>query len=98
MVSHWSTNCRNLSLSEDWVRNNDNHDNGLGEGAYSQVYKVKRIEDQNIYALKRVKLKNLKEKEIQNAINEVRILASIKHVNVISYKEAFMEPKTHSLW
>lgn len=70
----------------------------LGEGAYSQVYKVKRIEDGVVYALKRVKLKNLKEKEIQNAINEVRILASIKHKNVISYKEAFMEPKTESLW
>jgi NIMA (never in mitosis gene a)-related kinase len=62
------------------------------------VYKVKRIEDGVVYALKRVKLKNLKEKEIQNAINEVRILASINHKNVISYKEAFMEPKTESLW
>jgi NIMA (never in mitosis gene a)-related kinase len=59
---------------------------------------VKRIEDNIVYALKRVKLKGLKEKEIANAINEVRILASIKNRNVISYKEAFMEPKTESLW
>jgi NIMA (never in mitosis gene a)-related kinase len=58
---------------------------------------VKRLEDGIIYALKRVKLKDLKEKEVQNAVNEVRILASIKHINVISYKEAFMEPKTKSL-
>lgn len=43
-------------------------------------------------------MKGLKEKEIANAINEVRILASIKHPNVIAYKEAFMEPKTESLW
>ena len=28
----------------------------LGEGAYSTVYKVKRIIDNNIYALKKVKL------------------------------------------
>jgi len=28
----------------------------LGEGAYSSVYKVKRITDNQIYALKRVKL------------------------------------------
>lgn len=62
------------------------------------MYKVKRIEDGVVYALKRVKLKSLKEKEIQNAINEVRILASINHKNVIAYKEAFMEPKTESLW
>ena len=45
-----------------------------------------------------MKLKSLKEKEVQNSINEVRILASIKHPNVIAYKEAFMEPKTESLW
>ncbi len=70
----------------------------IGQGAYSQVYKVKRIEDNFIYALKRVKLKSLKEKEIANAINEVRILASIRHSNVIAYREAFMEPKTESLW
>ena len=34
----------------------------LGEGAYSTVYKVKRIVDNNIYALKKVKLLNLSEK------------------------------------
>ena len=28
----------------------------LGDGAYSVVYKVKRKEDNNIYALKKVKL------------------------------------------
>jgi NIMA (never in mitosis gene a)-related kinase 1/4/5 len=30
-------------------------------------------------------------KERQNALNEVRILASIQHSNVIGYKEAFIE-------
>lgn len=35
----------------------------LGEGAYSNVYKVKRIEDNTEYALKKVNLSNLKEKE-----------------------------------
>jgi NIMA (never in mitosis gene a)-related kinase 1/4/5 len=44
--------------------------------------------------LKKVRLSHLSEKERENAVNEVRILASIKHVNVISYKEAFIEPNT----
>ena len=35
----------------------------LGEGAYSTVYKVKRLVDNNIYALKKVKLLNLSDKE-----------------------------------
>jgi len=51
-----------------------------------------------MYALKKVRLTNLNEKEKENAINEVRILASIQHENVISYKEAFIEPNTQSLW
>ena len=34
---------------------------------------------------------DLSEKEKQNAMNEVRILASINHPNVIRYKEAFMD-------
>lgn len=55
----------------------------LGEGAYSSVYKVKRIQDDKNYALKKVKLQNLTEKEKQNALNEVRILASIRHPNVV---------------
>ena len=69
----------------------------LGDGAYSIVYKVKRKEDSNIYALKKVKLKGLSEKEKQNALNEVRILASVKSPFVISYKEAFIEEETETL-
>ena len=35
----------------------------LGEGAYSQVYKVKRLSDNIEYALKKVKLSDLSDKE-----------------------------------
>jgi NIMA (never in mitosis gene a)-related kinase len=49
----------------------------LGEGTYSNVYKVRRVDDNDIYALKKVKLQSLTQKEKQNALNEVRILASI---------------------
>lgn len=34
----------------------------LGDGAYSTVYKVLRLEDNQIYALKRVKMGNLSPK------------------------------------
>lgn len=39
----------------------------------------------------------LSEKEKDNAINEVRILASIQHPNVAGYKEAFFEQATGTL-
>lgn len=69
----------------------------LGEGAYSQVYRVKRISEGTEYAMKKVKMVKLSEREKQNALNEVRILASIQHPNIIGYKEAFFEESTQSL-
>ena len=47
--------------------------------------------------MKKVKLVKLSERERQNALNEVRILASIQHTNIIGYKEAFFEDSTSSL-
>ena len=69
----------------------------VAEGAYSTVFKVKRLSDKKIYALKKVKLNKLKEKEKRNALNEIRFLASIKNSNVISYKEAFFDDDSQCL-
>lgn len=44
--------------------------------------------------MKKVKMGKLSEREKQNALNEVRILASIHHPNIIGYKEAFFEEAT----
>jgi NIMA (never in mitosis gene a)-related kinase len=71
--------------------------NKIGDGAYSTVYKVLRHSDNTEYALKKVKMSPLSEKEKENALNEVRILASINHPNVIAYKEAFFEEASSSL-
>ena len=70
----------------------------LGDSTFSSVYKVKRIQDNHVYALKKVQLIPMPSKDIQNAINEVRILASIRHPNVIGYKEAFFDGPSKSLW
>ena len=69
----------------------------LGEGAYSTVFKVMRTVDGKTYALKKVKLLNLSDKEKENALNEVRILASVKSNYVVSYKEAFFDEKDRTL-
>jgi len=69
----------------------------LGEGSYSAVYKVVRLADEEIYALKKVKLPALSEKEKQNALNEIRLLASVRHENVISYKDAFFDDRSRCL-
>ena len=42
-------------------------------------------------------MSKLTSKEKDNAINEVRILASITHPNIAGYKEAFYEDTTQTL-
>jgi NIMA (never in mitosis gene a)-related kinase len=69
----------------------------IGKGSFSQVYLVKRKKDSKIYALKSVYLEMLEKKQQESSINEVRILASVQHPNVISYKEAFWDDNTNSL-
>jgi len=71
--------------------------NKLGEGSFSSVWKVKRISDGQEYAMKKVKMASLSEKEKQNALNEVRILASIKNPYIVGYKEAFFEDNSMTL-
>ena len=69
----------------------------LGKGSFGSVYLVTRKEDHKIYALKSVIMDKLKKKEQENSVNEVRILASVNHPNVIGYKEAFWDDKNSTL-
>ena len=63
------------------------------------MYQVIRKSDNKEYALKKVKMAGLSDKERANAVNEVRILASIKgNKNIIQYKEAFIDHPSDSLW
>lgn len=71
--------------------------NKLGDGAFSNVYKVRRKSDGVIYALKKVRFGPLSAKEKENALNEVRVLASLDHPNIISYKQAFVDQASNTL-
>jgi NIMA (never in mitosis gene a)-related kinase len=41
--------------------------------------------------MKKIKIGNLSTKEKENALNEIRILASIESPYIVSYKEAFYD-------
>ena len=69
----------------------------LGKGSFGSVYLVRRKQDNKIYALKTVILEKLNKREQENSVNEVRILASVNHPNVIGYKEAFWDDTGSSL-
>lgn len=69
----------------------------LGKGAFGQVFLVKRKSDNQLYAMKKVKIGTMNSKDKDNALNEVRVLASMEHPNIISYKEAFYDEESLSL-
>ena len=69
----------------------------LGKGAFSLVYLVRRKEDKKEYALKSITMEKLSENDQQNSVNEIRILASVSHPNIIGYKEAFWDNKSKTL-
>jgi NIMA (never in mitosis gene a)-related kinase len=69
----------------------------LGKGAFSTVSLVKRKQDNKIYALKCVQISKISIHERQNSLNEVRLLASINHKNIISYKESFYNEVNQTL-
>lgn len=57
---------------------------------------MRRIADDKIYALKKVELSQLNENERQNALNEVRIIASMRHQNIVNFYECFIDERC--LW
>lgn len=59
---------------------------------------MRRPADGNDYLLKIVNMKLLSEKDRNNALKEVQILASIRHCNVICFKETFIDQATSSIW
>ena len=69
----------------------------FGKGAFSSVHLVIRKHDNLEYAMKRVKVSQLNEKEKENALNEIQILSSINHPNIIAYKEAFYDYESNTL-
>ena len=69
----------------------------LGKGAFGSVWIVTRIEDGTKYAMKRVKIAQMNQKDKENALNEIRILASLDHPNVIAYHEAFFDDESLTL-
>ena len=72
--------------------------NQLGEGALSTVYRAQRRVDGQFYAVKQVAIKQLSPRDRENAVNEVRLLASVRHPNIIAYKEAFVDEEAEVLW
>ena len=69
----------------------------LGKGSFGSVIIVTRKQDNKQYAMKRVNINNLSEKEKLCSLNEIRLLSSLNHPNIIGYKEAFFDLNSKTL-
>ncbi|KAK2076954.1 hypothetical protein QBZ16_005182 [Prototheca wickerhamii] len=63
----------------------------LGQGGYSSVYEVKRLSDGEHYALKVTNIQELKPQVAHEVVQEIRLLASLYHPNLVQYHEAFVD-------
>ena len=64
----------------------------LGQGSFGSVHKVIRIADGQSYALKQVGLHKGDQGDClaEDALNEVRLLASLHHPHIVRFFEAFV--------
>ena len=70
----------------------------IGQGSFAMVYKGIRKEDDMIVAIKSIHMGQMKMKQIENALNEVRILCSIQHPNIVRYYDAFLDEYNKDLY
>lgn len=63
----------------------------LGKGSYGAAFRARRLKDGKTYAVKEMNVKQMKAREKQDTLNEIRILASVYHPNILAYYETFIE-------
>lgn len=61
----------------------------IGEGAFSTVYKARNLINGNYYAIKIINKYSLNEKQLNNITNEINIMRTLKHQNVLKLIEYF---------
>merc|ERR1711959_122804 len=63
----------------------------IGQGSYANVYLVVSSRSGRQYVLKEMDALNMTEQERGKALREVRILHTLKHPNIIGYKDSYLD-------
>lgn len=66
----------------------------IASGGFGSVYKAVHKLDEVEYAIKKIIVKLGKMKNIMTHLEEVKTLAKLNHENIVSYKQAWIEPIT----
>merc|ERR1719253_2385986 len=65
----------------------------IGSGSYGKAVLVQDREGK-LYVMKIIDMSRMDQKQRKDAINEVRVLSSLKHPYIVSYRESFTENKS----
>ena len=63
----------------------------IGEGTFGRAWLVRKKDTQKKYVVKEVRVQGMSDAEKDQTLIEVKALAKCKHVNVIRYREAYVE-------
>jgi NIMA (never in mitosis gene a)-related kinase len=70
----------------------------VGSGKYATVYRVRRLRDGMVFAMKKAQFARMSPRERANALSEVRLLSAIRHPNILTLVEAFYDHFIETLW
>ena len=63
----------------------------LGNGSYGKVYLGKLKRTKELFAIKEIHLNGLENNQKEKTLIETQLLSSLKHPNIVAYKESFQE-------
>lgn len=67
----------------------------LDKKHFAKVFKVRRKSDNEIFAMKQVKLDFKNESEKESILKEVRLMEFLNHPNILTFQEAFYDKGTY---
>ncbi|KAK3255605.1 hypothetical protein CYMTET_35222 [Cymbomonas tetramitiformis] len=63
----------------------------IGSGSFGKVYKVKSNEDDKLYVMKRISLSSYDDAEKKSALQEVELLADLRHPHICPYIDHYWD-------
>ena len=63
----------------------------IGSGSFGQVYLARHKREGKNYVIKRVKTRDMSQKDLENTENEVRLLQKIRHTTIVAYKDSYVD-------
>ena len=69
----------------------------LGQGSFGSVYKVRNEENNDIYVIKRILLKNNGGEGLKQIRNEAKILSSISSENIAKFLDSFEDNESFNI-